>query len=196
MPNNRGQYHRRSIRLPGYDYRQPGMYFVTICTWEKQILFGEIAEGIMLLNQIGRIVEEEWRKTSALRPYVRLDEFVIMPNHFHAIVEMCECRGTARRAPAPERFAQPVSGSLPTVIRSFKSAVTKRVNHLRRTPTSGVPLWQGNYYEHMIRNEDDLRRVCEYLQTNPTRWELDHENPAKRREDEFDQWLASFAKKR
>jgi REP element-mobilizing transposase RayT len=194
MPNEGGKYHRRSIRLPGFDYGQPGMYFVTICTCKRQILFGEVVEGAMVLNQIGRIVEEEWSKTAALRPYVALDKFVIMPNHFHAIVEMHERRGTACRAPTAERFAQPVSGSLPTIIRSFKSAVTKRVNDCRNMP--GVPFWQENYYEHVIRNEDDLHRIREYIQTNPVRWEIDRENLAKHGEDEFDRWLASFTKKR
>lgn len=158
------------------------------------MLFGEVVEGAMVVNQLGQLVGEEWLKTGALRSYIGLDEFVVMPNHFHAIVEMRDGRGTARRAPTTEQFTQPLSGSLPTVIRAFKSAVTKRVNEFHSTP--GVPLWQGNYYEHVVRNEDDLRRIREYIQTNPLRWELDHENLAKRGEDKFDRWLASFTKKR
>src|SRR5262245_59682784 len=100
MPYDTQKHHRRSLRLSGYDYSQPGMYFVTICTARRECLFGEVVGGHMLVNQVGRIVQEEWQQTSALRPYVVLDEFVVMPNHFHAVpVIVSEGRGTARRAP-------------------------------------------------------------------------------------------------
>jgi hypothetical protein len=97
------------------------------------------------------------------------------------------------RAPTAEQFGKPVAGSLPTIIRSFKSATTNRINILRSAPRA--PLWQRNYYEHVIRNEEELRRIREYIQTNPLRWELDRENPARRGEDEFDRWLASLSKR-
>lgn len=163
------------------------MYFVTICTANRELLFGEIVEGEMVVNQVGQIVEDEWRKTPTLRPNVELDEYVVMPNHFHGIVAIVEGRGTARRAPTPEQFGSPVSGSLPTIIRSFKSAVTTHVNILRQTPSA--PVWQRNYHEHVIRDENDLYRIREYIQTNPLRWESDRENPKRRGEDEFDKWL-------
>jgi len=192
---------RRSLRLRGYDYSQPGMYFVTICTQGRGLLFGDVVEGKMMVNQMGWTIEEEWLKTPTLRSYVVLDEFVVMPNHFHAILMIVsEGRGTwpmekpgRSRAPTMEQFGKPVSGSLPTIIRSFKSAVTKRVNDLRGPP--GLPVWQRDYYEHIIRDEDSLRRIRDYILTNPLRWELDQENPARRGEDEFDRWLASLPRK-
>ena len=141
----------------------------------------------MVISQIGQIVEDEWKKTAEIRPTIELGEFVVMPNHFHGILVILEGRGTARRAPTPERFGHPVWGSLPTIIRSFKSAVTSRVNTLRQTP--GTSLWQRNYHERVVRNENDLHRVREYIQTNLLHWELDRENPKRRGEDEFDKWL-------
>jgi len=185
-------HHRRSLRLQRYNYGQAGMYFVTVCTHERELVFGEIMGGKVVLNQVGRVVEEEWQQTSTLRPYVVLDEFIVMPNHFHAILMIISAgRGTARRAPTTEQFGKPVSGSLPTIIRSFKSATAKRINNLHSAP--GIPLWQRNYYEHIVRNEGALRRIREYILTNPLRWELDRENPARRGEDEFDHWLASLS---
>jgi len=195
MPDELEKHHRRSIRLQGYDYGQTGMYFITVCVEGRECLFSEVVQGKMIANQVGRIVEGEWLKTPVLRPYVVLDEFVVMPNHFHAILQIVsEGRGTARRAPTTERFSRPVSGSLPTIIRSFKSATTNRINELRSAP--GAPLWQRNYYEHVIRDEDELHRIREYILTNPLRWELDRENPARCGEDEFDRWLASLSPKR
>jgi len=110
MKYNPDIHHRRSIRLKGYDYSQDGAYFVTICTQNRECLFG-----------------------------------------------------------------QPVPGSIPTIIRSFKSAVTKRINQMYETP--GVKLWQRNYYDHIIRNEYELKRIREYIANNPVKWEFDRYNP-------------------
>ncbi|PLX99412.1 MAG: transposase [Desulfuromonas sp.] len=167
-------HHRRSIRLPGCDYSQPGAYFVTLCTYDRQPLLGEIIDGQTQLNKFGGIVREEWINTGNLRTEITLDEWVIMPNHFHGILFIGDCRGTARRAPTVERFGQPVPGSIPTVIRSFKSAVTKRINTLRESP--GQPFWQRNYWEHVIRNEADLNQTRESIRNNPARWEEDRNN--------------------
>ncbi len=109
-----------------------------------------------------------------MRPNVYLGEFVIMPNHFHAILRVAG-RGTARRAPALERFGKPVPGSLPTIIRSFKSAASKRVNELRGSP--GTAVWQRNYYEHIIREPEEWSRIRAYIAGNPARWAEDEENP-------------------
>jgi putative transposase len=166
---------RRSIRLKGYDYTREGAYFVTICAQDRKCLFGEIVDGRMVLNEVGKIVCDEWLKTPILRPYVICDAFVIMPNHFHGIVTIADGRDTARRVPTVERFGQPVSGSIPTIIRSFKSAATKRINELQKTP--GLKLWQRNYYEHIIRDPNDFNRICEYIEYNPLRWELDALHP-------------------
>ena len=318
--------HHRPIRLPGYDYAQTGAYFVTICTNNRECLFGEIVAGEMRLNPAGVIVSNEWKKTAELRGGIRLGEWVVMPNHFHGIVVIdgdgwgmgsgtarrastegdggvgrgtacralargdgdgwgmgsgtarrastggdggvgrgtaCRaptrgdgdgwgtdtgtarrastrgdgdgwgtdtgtarrastggdggvgrgtaCRalargdgdgwgmdtGTARRAPtegdggvgrgtacralargdAPtaEQFGKPVSGSIPTIIRSFKSAASKGINQMRGTP--GATVWQRNYYEHVIRSEASMQRIREYIINNPLQWDMDRDNP-------------------
>jgi len=97
-----------------------------------------------------------------------------MPDHLHGIV-IIHNTGTARRAPTPERFGKPAAGSLPTIIRSFKSAATKRINAYRGTP--GTQVWQRGFFEHVVRNREDLNRIREYILNNPARWELDRENP-------------------
>ncbi len=136
----------------------------------------------MQLNEWGEIVRIEWLKSSELRKEIELDEFVIMPNHFHGILLIHSTdtaylrRGTARRAPTTGRFGKPLSRTLPTIIRAFKSAVTKRINALRNMP--GAPVWQRNYWERVIRNESELMRVREYVVNNPVKWEWDRENPA------------------
>jgi len=169
------KHHRRSIRLRGYDYTRAGEYFITICTRDRMCLFGDIVDGEIALNEYGKIVADEWIKTAEIRDEIALDEWIVMPNHFHGIFVICDRRGTARRAPTMERFGQPVAGSVSTIIRSFKSAVTKRINETRQTP--GVKLWQRNYYEYVIRNEDELNRIREYIIGNPAKWDLDRENP-------------------
>ena len=167
---------RHSFRLQGYDYTQQGMYFVTICTFQRECLLGAMENKKMVVSQIGRIVEEEWLNTPLLRSNVSLDTFVVMPNHFHGIIAITSTgRGAARRAPTVERFGKPVARSLATIIRSFKSATTKRINEIRDTP--GQPCWQRNYYEHVIRGEEELTRARTYIIMNPLSWHLDRENP-------------------
>jgi len=173
MVYNSDIHHRRSIRLKGYDYSQPGLYFVTICTQNREHLFGEIADGEMVLNEFGKIARNEWMKTAEIRDNVELLEYVIMPNHIHGIIllnDMDDRRGTARRAPTMQ-FGKPIPRSLPTIIRSFKSAVTKKINILRNMP--GVPVWQRNYYEHIIRNEKSYYQIAEYIRNNPLKWQDD-----------------------
>lgn len=168
-------HHRRTIRLPEYDYAQPGVYFITVCTHQRACLFGEIVDGEIRLSELGHMVRDEWNKTQQIRPEIELDQFVIMPNHFHAIIWIHDGRGTARRAPTGEptyeQFGKPVAGSIPTIVRAFKSAVTRQINFYRNTP--GMPVWQRNYYEHIIRNEAELSAVREYITNNPHQWTLD-----------------------
>ena len=173
---NSEKHHRRSIRLREYDYSQAGGYFVTICTRNSEYIFGKVVNGVMKLNKYGHVVEEEWRKTARLRKDVKIDVFMVMPNHFHGIVMINEdCRGTARRAPIVELFGKPVIGSLPTIIRSFKSAVAKQINIIHNSP--GISVWQRNYYEHVIRNENELNLIRQYILYNPLQWQYDRENP-------------------
>jgi len=164
--------HRRSIRLKDHDYTQDGAYFITICTHRRAILFGEVIDDAMMLNTLGCIVMEEWEHTATLRPHIELDAFVVMPNHVHGIIVINWGIVGARRAvPLPaktEQFGKPVSNSLPTIVRAFKSAATQRINHVRQTP--GMAVWQRNYYEHIIRNETSLNAIREYIVYNPARW--------------------------
>jgi REP element-mobilizing transposase RayT len=173
----------------------------------KKCLFGRIINEEMQLSETGRIVEAEWLNVEVARTNVKLDQFVVMPNHFHGILwieennEGTECRGTACCAPtrtascaptfpALPRFGHVVSGSLSAIIRGFKSAVTNRLNKMSNT--GGNTLWQRNFYEHVIRNERSLNRIREYIVNNPLSWELDRENQEREGEDGFDKWLASF----
>lgn len=168
-------HHRRSIRLRDYDYTQTGAYFITVCTQTRQCLFGHIINGIIELNDAGKIVADEWIKTAELRHEIELDAWVVMPDHFHGIL-IINRRGTARRVPTGEpaenaerktreQFGKPISGSIPTIVRSFKSAVTRRINALRNTP--GTILWQRSYWERVIRDEFELDRIREYIRDNP-----------------------------
>ena len=168
------RYHRRSVRLRKYDYSQTGAYFITIVTQSRECLFGNIVHGDMKLNNIGLIVKDEWVKTAEIRNNIELDRWVVMPDHFHGIIVVSNGRGTARRAPTVEQFGKPVVGSVPTIIRSFKSAVTNRVNKMYQTP--GGKLWQRNYWEHIIRTNDELIRIREYILQNPINWQTGNLN--------------------
>jgi putative transposase len=176
-------HHRRSIRLKGYDYTQSGAYYITIVTYQRQHLFGEVVDSDMRLNELGQIAYNEWFKTAILRPYVELfeDEFVVMPNHVHGIIWIQNNIVGARRRRTPtehgdniERFGKPVSNSIPTITRAYKSAVTYAVNGLQNQ--RGAALWQRNYYEHIIRDEKDLQAKRNYILGNPMKWEDDDEN--------------------
>jgi len=178
MTDNLVKHQRRSIRLKDYDYSQAGVYFITICTYDKECLFAKVVDGEMVLNEYGHLIEEEWLRTADIRNNVALDVFIIMPNHFHGILAIVDnCRGTARCAPTSHnrQFGKMTSASIPAIIRSFKSATTKRINELPGTPHT--PVWQRNYYEHVIRDENDLNEIREYVVNNPLKWELDRENP-------------------
>jgi REP element-mobilizing transposase RayT len=180
MQFNSEKHYRRSIRLPGYDYTQPGAYYVTIVTYQRGHFFGEVVNGAMRRNELGQIAHDEWFKTAVLRPYVKLfeDEFVVMPNHVHGIIQIENHDSTVgtwrRRVPTVEQFGKPVSGSLPTIVRAYKSAVSYAVNalgHGDATPQRGAVLWQRNYYEHVIRDEKDLQAKRDYMMSNPLHWE-------------------------
>jgi putative transposase len=174
MTYNPEIHQRRSIRLKGYDYSQAGAYFVTICSWNKECIFGEITNGEMHLNELGRIVSGEWHRSSEIRKEIELDTFLIMPNHIHGIVVInaytSSYVGANGRSPL-----QMKPKSISSFVAGFKSSVTKQINQIRNTP--GIPVWQRNYYEHIIRNEKELNQIREYIVNNPIQWELDTENP-------------------
>ena len=164
---------------------------MTICAWKRACIFGKAAESGIVLLRTGEIVKEEWLHTAVIRPYVALDVFTVMPNHFHGVLWLgMDEKGTARRAPTMERFGKPVRGSLPTIIGAFKAAATRRINALRNSGKSEV--WQRGYYEHVIRDDESLKRIREYIINNPLNWEFDRENRDRKGEDKFYRWLASF----
>ena len=174
MAYNPQEHHRRSIRLKEYDYTNPNWYYVTICTYNRNNIFGEVKNGKAILNEFGKIVDEEWLRTKEIRNNIDLDCHVIMPNHFHGIL-IIESRDTARCVPTKEnenrKFGELQRGSLSAIIRSFKSAITKRINELRKSPNKEV--WQKGFYEHIIRNETDLFNIRKYIELNPLQWEID-----------------------
>ena len=191
--------HRRSIRLPEHNYTQTGAYFVTICARGRERLFGQIVGDEMRLNETGRIVQACWHEIPIHFPHVELDAFVVMPNHVHGIILIvAEPVGATHASPLPPTHASPLQGhprgpkrgSIGAIVGSFKSAATKHINELRDAP--GPPVWQRNYYEHVIRNETELARIRDYIQTNPIRWALDRENPARQGTDDFDRWLDTY----
>ena len=153
-------HHRRSIRLPGYDYSQAGAYYVTICTATRQCLFGEVVNGEMHLNWVGTIAHYEWLSLPRRYPGVNLDALVVMPNHVHGVILL------TGRNPHP----------LSELVRRFKSRTARRINERRHT--TGTSIWQRDYYEHIVRDEGDLDRIRQYIVGNPARWQEDAENPA------------------
>jgi putative transposase len=174
MSYDTDKHHRRSTRLKGHDYAQPGAYFVTVCTHERACLFGHVVNGEMHSNEAGEIARRCWEDLPHHFPLVELDAFVVMPNHLHGIITV-PGRGTACRAPTTEQFGKPSVGSIPTVVRSYKSSATRSINLVRGTP--GIPVWQRGYYEHIVRSEPELMAIREYIQGNPAQWDDDENNP-------------------
>jgi len=168
--------HRRSRRLPHYNYSQVGAYFVTVCTNGRECLLGDIINGEMKLNGWGKIVREEWLRTETVRPNVKLGTFIIMPNHLHGIIHLTNVGTTRRVAPTgKEEVCGPKAGSLGAILGQFKSVTTKRTQAGGRN--SDISVWQRNYYERVIRDEDELEKIREYIVYNPQKWPTDRENP-------------------
>jgi putative transposase len=186
-------HHRRSIRLPGYDYTQAGAYYVTLVTWRRDCLFGEVVEGEMRLNEVGQIAQWEWVNLSQRFKFIELGAFMVMPNHFHGILIFHDVRAThpgmtdaiPGKNPLQNTAPDDPDGSplphgpkplsLGAMMAQFKSRVTKR---LWKIPSlSGTPIWQRNYYEHIIRDERDMQSKWDYIEGNPVLWNDDEENP-------------------
>ena len=166
MRDEPNKHHRRSIRLRGYDYAAPGAYFVTICVQGRQCLFGAVVDGELLLNDAGRMVRAIWDVLPERFPALVLDATVVMPNHFHTVVMLRE---------APERSAR-----LGDIVGAFKSLTTNAYIHGVRDqgwPPFDRRLWQRNYYERIIRDDQALARIRDYIQTNPVHWERDQLHP-------------------
>jgi len=186
------KYRVESIRLPGYDYSQPGAYFITIVTHNRQCSFGNIIDDEMMLNEFGVLVKNEWLKTGIIRPNIIIDAFVVMPNHLHGIIIITDTDTVTKTDTVShsvtdtvtktiEQFGKPTKNSIPTIVRLFKSTTAKQINQLRgdtlqRVSTPMQPLWQRNYYEHVIRNKVELNRIRQYIIDNPKKWKEDNLN--------------------
>lgn len=182
--------HRRSLRLKNYNYFQPGAHFITICTYNRVCTFGGIVNGEMILNGYGNIAQQCWLEIPKHFPDVEFDEFVIIPNHIHGIIFNTDKNvqtyndtlvGTKNFSTLHDshqiKFRSP-SQTIGSIVCGFKIGVTKWF----RQNTNIYTVWQRNCYEHIIRNETELNKVCEYLINNPLKWELDIENPEKKKE--------------
>jgi putative transposase len=173
------KHHRRSIRLPNYDYAQAGGYFITIVTYQRNMLFGKIVDEEIRLNDLGKIADECWHAIPDHFPNVELGAYVVMPNHVHGILIINDGPATNSLLVVGARHASPLRPhgvkpkSIGAIVGSFKSAVTKRGR--REHNITGV--WQRNYYEHVIRNQEEWDRIQRYIVANPSRWADDQENP-------------------
>jgi putative transposase len=168
-------HHRRSIRLPGYDYSRAGGYYVTIVAWQRECLFGEVVDGEMVLNDFGQIAAKTWQWLQTQYPYVELGTSIVMPNHFHGIIILHDDdrRDDSRIVPTDGPKRKPLG----RLIGAFKTVSTKNINLLRHT--EGQVVWQRNYYEHIIRSEKEMKTIWDYIEGNPARWEKDNENPSR-----------------
>jgi len=186
------RYRNESSRLPGWDYSREGVYFITICTANKECLFGEIYNKNMKLSEIGEIVEMEWEKSFTIRTELNCAIYTIMPNHIHAILRIGhDSRRHARfnncrdARPCVPTIIEPVPTgnnsrtgvayrspkSISSFVAGFKSSATKRINKYRTSP--GEPVWQSRFYDHIIRNKDEYWRIRQYIKDNPANWDMD-----------------------
>ena len=174
MTYNPDIHHRRSIRLREFDYSSAGGYFITICAQNRECLFGNVLDGIAVLNNAGKVLESVWKSLPERFPTIALDAFVVMPNHVHFIVTIgvpVEFDGAAQE----NRATQGCAPTLDRVVGAFKSIAAAQVNRL--LSRTGQPLWQRNYYERVVRNETELAGFRDYIIHNPLKWEDDAENP-------------------
>lgn len=175
---------KNSLRLRGYDYSSVGAYFVTIVTWQREMLFGDIVNGEMVLNDLGNIAYKWWLKIPKHFPNVELGNFAIMPNHIHGIIVITDGRGAVS---APDngysdqqgRGTLPLHRTLPTlgqIIAYFKYQSTKELNTIDGLGEI-IKFWQRNYHDRVIRNKREMARIWDYIDANPARWDDDDENP-------------------
>ena len=164
---------RKRTRLIGFDYTTPGGYFITVVVKDRGCVFGEIRNGTSSLSSFGQIVADQWRWLHDQYFYLAMDEFVVMPNHFHGIINITDSVDNRRAENGRDRSLHKIK-SLSELVGAFKTTSSKRI-HRSRLPSFQ---WQKSFYERIIRNDQELIRIREYIQSNPSRWELDIENPA------------------
>lgn len=182
-----GKYRSPSARAPWWDYASDGAYFITICTANRECIFGDIIKHEMVYSEIGLIVKNEWEKSFEIRKELFCNSWVMMPNHLHAILIIDSdlvgthgIVGTHGRAslPQPQQNDKPQSGvahrsphSISSFVAGFKSSATKRINEFRKTPKK--PVWQSRFHDHIIRNESEHNRIDQYILSNPQNWNGD-----------------------
>jgi REP element-mobilizing transposase RayT len=192
MKYNPQIHHRKSIRLKGYDYSQAGLYFITICCQDRECRFGKIENDKMILNNLGKIADECWLEIPKHFPNFILHEYIVMPNHVHGIIELVnddnvvgvdnfqplQHHNESRR----NEFQKMIPRSIGSIVKGFKIGVTKwfRINENVsvavgnfQTQQSQQKLWQRNYYEHIIRNEQSYQTISDYIINNPVKWKGD-----------------------
>ena len=197
MKYNPKKHHRRSIRLKGYDYSQAGLYFITICVQNRKCLFSDITNGKIKLNDAGRMVENQWLALPQRFTNIHLHEYVVMPNHFHAILEIVVGATLVVAPNIPIAPNNPITqikkgqqGLAPTnnpnkktvgnMVGAFQSIAT--VEYIRGVKNHNwerfdKKLWQRNYWEHIIRNDTECNRIANYIINNPRKWDNDKFNP-------------------
>ena len=166
---------RNSLRLPEYDYSQAGAYFVTVVVKGRVPMFGKVIDEEVELSEYGKVVENAWLDLPNHYEHISLDEFIIMPNHVHGIIFLHHTEANGVGAIHTVIYCVPLLRQRRTMLLSklmgrFKTVSAKQINQKRRTP--GTPFWQRGYFDHVIRNEDDLNQIRDYIATNPSRWTL------------------------
>lgn len=190
-------HNRKSIRLKGYDYSFPGFYFVTVCTKNRFEWFGSVKNGEMILNEYGNIARDCWLDLPDHYANCKLDEFVIMPNHAHGIIIITDRRersvtvppdnngviqhtDATKQSPDGDRNGLkpfPTKHGLSEFMRAFKTFSSKNINKIQPQYITDTFQWQKSFHDRIIRNDDELNRIRQYIATNPVRWECDQNNP-------------------
>ncbi len=176
---------RKSIRLKEYDYSQPGAYFVTICTQNRECLFGRIVDEKIVLNDSGQMITNWYNELPNKFPDIKCYEYIVMPNHFHAVIvnvgaDLCVCPENGTDFDASQGQGEHTGSPLPQIMQWFKTMTTNE--YIRGVKQHDWPpfhgkLWQRNYFERVIRDDDELNCIREYIVYNPLKWDLDKDNP-------------------
>ena len=178
MKYNSEIHHRKSIRLKGYDYSKEGFYFITICTQNRECLFGEIIEGKMILNNAGLMIEKIYKELPNYFGNANLNEYIIMPNHFHCIIEIVgvESISTHDIQLSNRVDMESTPTTIPNILQTFKRYTT--LEYIKMVKSNKLPnfnrrIWQRNYYENIIRNDQIHEKIIEYIKNNPLKWKED-----------------------
>jgi len=176
------KYRIKSARLEGYDYSREGLYFITICTKNREDYFGEIKNSKMILSNLGTIADIFWHEIKNHTKNTILHEFIVMPNHIHGIIEIVDHHGCSKDDAcivstvmvSPLQNISPKSGTISRIVGSYKSAVSKHAHRLKYEFS-----WQPRYWDHIIRNEKEYYRISDYIKKNPNKWHDDKLNEGK-----------------